>query len=100
MTETIMEKFEDHVRTALITETVLAGIYALFAILMIAGVKSRVRGLMVPYLVYQMIAFIITVLAGIAITVGLFFMSAIMGGIATGIVLVASFLFLYFWLAV
>ena len=53
MTEDIMEIFRDHVRTALITETVLAGIYALFAILMIAGVKSRVRGLMVPYLVYQ-----------------------------------------------
>ena len=53
MTETIMEKFEDHTKTALITETVLAGIYALFAILMIAGVKSKVRGLMVPYLVYQ-----------------------------------------------
>ena len=48
----------------------------------------------------QMLAFIIAVLAGIAVTVGLFFMSAIMGGIATGIVLVASFLFLYFWLAV
>jgi len=100
MTEDIMGIFRDYIGTALITETVLAGIYALFAILMIAGVKSRVRGLMVPYLVFQMLAFIITVLAGIAITVGLFFMSAIMGGIATGIVLVASFLFLYFWLAV
>ena len=48
-----MDEFENHKKTALITETVLAGIYALFAILMIAGVKSRVRGLMVPYLVYQ-----------------------------------------------
>jgi len=100
MTETIMDKFEDHTKTALITETVLAGIYALFAILMIAGVKSRVRGLMVPYLVYQMLTFIVCVLAGIAGTVGLFFVNAIMGVIATGIVLVASFLFIYFWLAV
>jgi len=100
MTETIMEKFEDHTKTALITETVLAGIYALFAILMIAGVKSKVRGLMVPYLVYQMLTFIVCVLAGIAGTVGLFFVNAIMGVIATGIVLVASFLFIYFWLAV
>merc|ERR1711934_984778 len=90
----------DYIGTALITETVLAGIYALFAILMIAGVKSRVRGLMVFYLVYQMLAFIMTVLAGIAIIVGLFFMSVIMGGIVTGIVLVAFFLFLYFWLVV
>jgi len=100
MTDDIMAAFRDHISTALITETVLAGIYALFAILMIAGVKSRVRCLMLPYLIYQMLAFIIAVLAGIAVTVGLFFMSAIMGGIATGIVLVASFLFLYFWLAV
>ena len=53
MTEDIMGIFRDYIGTALITETVLAGIYALFAILMIAGVKSRVRGLMVPYLVYQ-----------------------------------------------
>jgi len=100
MTDDIMAAFRDHISTALITETVLAGIYALFAILMIAGVKSRVRCLMLPYLIYQMLAFIIAVLAGIAVTVGLFFMSAIMGAIATGIVLVASFLFLYFWLAV
>lgn len=100
LTETIMDEFENHKKTALITETVLAGIYALFAILMIAGVKSRVRGLMVPYLVYQMLTFIVTVLAGIAGTVGLFFVNIIMGFIATGIVLVASFLFIYFWLAV
>jgi len=100
MTAEIMRIFGDYTYTALLTETILACIYALFAILMIAGVRSRVRCLMVPYLVYQMIAFIIAVLAGIAITVGLFFVSAIMGGIATGIVLIASFLFLYFWLAV
>ena len=51
--EDIVEMFRTHVGTAMIVETVLAGIYALFAILMIAGVKSRVRCLMVPYLVYQ-----------------------------------------------
>lgn len=53
MTDDIMAAFRDHISTALITETVLAGIYALFAILMIAGVKSRVRCLMLPYLIYQ-----------------------------------------------
>ena len=47
-----------------------------------------------------MLTFIVCVLAGIAGTVGLFFVNAIMGVIATGIVLVASFLFIYFWLAV
>ena len=53
MTAEIMRIFGDYTYTALLTETILACIYALFAILMIAGVRSRVRCLMVPYLVYQ-----------------------------------------------
>lgn len=96
----VLDVIEDNVWTSLLSESISTVVYMLFAILMIAGIKCRKRGLMVPYLMYQMLVIIIFLVAGICATVGLFFVSYIMGAIATGVVLIATFLFLYFWVTV
>ena len=55
---------------------------------------------MLPYLILQLLAVIILILVGVAVTVGLFFLNVIMGVVAGGVVLTISILLVYFWTAV
>ncbi len=96
----IIRYFNDYQFYVLVAEAVLAVIYMTFAVLMIAGVKCRKRGLMLPYLIMQLLSVLLFVVLGVGLTVGLFFVSYIMGAISTGIFLIATFLFIYFWLTV
>ncbi len=80
--------------------TVEAGVYALTCLLMIIGSQCRVRGLMLPYLILQMLALIIIISLGVMATVGLFFMNLIMGVVAGAVVLVIAAHLIYFWVAV
>ena len=67
---------------------------------MMIGASCQVRGLMVPYLILQMIVFILWILTGAAVTLGLCFVNAIVAVIAGVTVLISSGLLLYFWMAV
>ena len=67
---------------------------------MMIGASCQVRGLMVPYLILQMIVFILWILTGVAVTLGLCFVNAIVAVIAGVTVLIVSGLLLYFWMAV
>jgi hypothetical protein len=77
-----------------------AGVYGLCCLLLMIGASCQVRGLMVPYLILQMLAVIILILVGVAVTVGLFMLNVIMGVVAGTVVLVISVLLIYFWAAV
>jgi len=80
--------------------TVETGVYALSCILLIMGALCQVRGLMIPYLILQMLVMIVVILVGIALSVFLFFFHVITGAVAAGVVLIISFLLIYFWIAV
>ena len=64
------------------------------------GASCQVRGLMVPYLILQMLVFIVWIVTGAAVTLGLCFVNAIVAVIAGVTVLISSGLLLYFWIAV
>ena len=78
--------------------TVETGVYALSCILLIMGALCQVRGLMIPYLILQMLVMIVVILVGIALSVFLFFFHVITGAVAAGVVLIISFLLIYFWI--
>ena len=100
MKEAILDGIREYSMWAYISEGIICLVYIVFAVLMIAGVKSRKRGLMLPYLIMQMISIILFTLFGVACTVGLFFVNTIMGAIAVAIFLLGLFLFIYFWATV
>ena len=77
-----------------------SGVYALCCLLMMIGASCQVRGLMIPYLILQMIAIILMVLIGAGVTVALCFINAIVAVIAGVVVFIASILLIYFWVAV
>lgn len=77
-----------------------AGVYGLCCILMISGSQCKVRGLMVPYMVLQMLCIVIMMLIGVGVTIGLFFLNVIMGVVSGVVVLILALLMIYFWVAV
>ncbi len=85
---------------ALAAEAAFAAVYLLFALVMTIGICSRQRCLMVPYLVLQMLVIVCFVAVGIVATVFFFLLSVVMGCVSLGVLLVATFLFCYFWSAV
>merc|ERR1712142_315498 len=52
---TIKNAVEEHIWYGVLILEVLAGSYLLFALCMIFGIHCDMRGLMIPYLMYQML---------------------------------------------
>jgi len=85
---------------AFLGAAVESGVYALVCLLMMIGASCQVRGLMVPYLILQMVCIISMVCLGTGVTIGLCFINLIVGVIAGVVVLVVAILLIYFWVAV
>ena len=81
-------------------ETVSAGVYLGSALLLLLGVGTKVRALMLPYMILQMVVVVSVVVSGILVTILLFFVSVIMGAICTGVTILTAFLFIYLWTVV
>ena len=96
----IKNAITDNLFTVFLTEVVLAGVYAIMALLMIFGIHCDMRGMMIPYMMYQMLLIVISILVGLALTVGLFFHNVIMGIVSAVVLLIVSFLLVYYWVAV
>ena len=81
-------------------EAISTGVYFSIALMMICGIQCDMRGLMIPYLVIQMIYIILAIVIGVAATVLIFYFNLIMGIVASAVLLILAFLFIYFWAAV
>jgi len=98
--ETIMKEIRDYTWTAVLCEAISTGVYFSIALMMICGIQCDMRGLMIPYLVIQMIYIILAIVIGVAATVLIFYFNLIMGIVAAAVLLILAFLFIYFWAAV
>ena len=98
--ETIMKEIRDYTWTAVLCEAISTGVYFSIALMMICGIQCDMRGLMIPYLVIQMIYIILAIVIGVAATVLIFYFNLIMGIVASAVLLILAFLFIYFWAAV
>lgn len=96
----IAENIRQYLWPVLVGETCGAGVYALFCILLMVGSMCQVRGLMLPYLIMQMLCIIVLLLVGVGATVALFFFNVITGIVSGVVVIVLAFIFVYFWMAV
>jgi len=96
----VLKNLKEYLWPAFLGSAVESGVYALCCLFMMIGASCQVRGLMVPYLILQMIVFILWILTGAAVTLGLCFVNAIVAVIAGVTVLIVSGLLLYFWMAV
>ena len=100
LTKGIMTEVKEYTWQTIMSEAVSTGIYFLISLLMVCGIQCDMRGLMIPYMVIQMLYIILAIVIGVAITVLIFFYNLIMGIVSAAVVLILSFLFIYFWVAV
>jgi len=94
------EMLMDYLGTALLVDLIVAGVYGLICFLMVIGIHCGVRGMMIPYLMVQMLFIIVTIITLLAFTIVLFFMELMMGIVSAAILLIVSFLMVYYWVSV
>lgn len=96
----IMKLIRDNLHHIFTVELISGGIYFLVSLLLIFGVSCKVRSLMLPYLVINMLLIVWSLLIFLGITVILFFANIIMGIVSLSVVLVFGFIIVYLWVAV
>merc|ERR1712126_511626 len=90
---------EDYLPTALLAELAAPGVYVVISALMVIGVLCDMRGMMIPYLMVQML-FIIVAIVVLGFTIALFFIEVMMGIVSAAVLLIFSFLLVYYWVSV
>jgi hypothetical protein len=96
----IMSEVKDYPWRTITSEAVSPGVYFIISLIMICGIHYDIRGLMIPYLVIQMLYIILAIVIGVVITIFVFYFNFIMGIVAAALVLILSSWFIYFWVAV
>jgi len=96
----IMEEVREWTWTTILSEAISTGVYFTISLMMICGIQCDMRGLMIPYMVIQMLYIILAIVIGVGVTVMFFYFNLIMGIVAAAVVLILAFLFIYFWVAV
>jgi len=96
----VMTNAKAYVPQVLIGATIESGVYGLICLLMLIGAASKVRLLMLPYLIINLGGLIVMILGCVGGCVALFFWSpeyVVMGVIASVITLILAILLIYFW---
>ena len=100
LTEEIMAQVRAYTWTAIISEACCTGVYLIISLMMVCGIQCDMRGLMLPYMIVQMLYILVGILSGIGITVLFFYFNIIMGIVSAAVILILAFLMIYFWVAV
>lgn len=98
--DSMMEEVKNYTWTAILSEAISTGLYFILAFMMILGIHCDMRGLMIPYMVVQMLYIILAIIIGVGATIVFFYYKIIMGIVCAAVVLILSFFFIYFWIAV
>jgi len=109
--KTLHEKLDEFLPPIFLGATVEAGVYAISCLLMLIGACCKVRSLMIPYLILQMLVLIVTIALGGLVSAVYFLLAPnmeenqigggiVLGCIAAGVTLILAILLIYFWLSV
>lgn len=96
----VMNNVKAYVPQVMMGATIESGVYGLVCLLMVIGAASKVRLLMLPYLIITLVGIIVLILGCVGGCVALFFYSpeyVVMGVIASVTTLVLALLLIYFW---
>lgn len=96
----IMKSAREWFPTAALIAAALAAVSATAALMLILGVRCKVRCLMIPFLVLTMFDIILAGSGGIVVVVALFFSDIIPGVVSALVYLILAVLSLYSWTAV
>lgn len=100
LTEEIMAEIRAYTWTTIISEACCTGVYLIISLMMVCGIQCDMRGLMLPYMIVQMLYITLGIVGGIGITVLFFYFNIIMGIVSAAVILILAFLMVYFWVAV
>ena len=67
---------DEYLPTALLADLVATGVYVVICALMVIGVLCDMRGMMIPYLMVQMLFIIVAIIVLLGFTIALFFIEA------------------------
>jgi len=95
----IIREIKKIMPTVLMGATIESGVYALSCILMLIACCTKVRTLMLPYLILTLLGIIVLVLAAFAGSVALFFNEEwiVMGVVGTVTTIILAIFLIYFW---
>lgn len=97
--EDVMREIKKIMPTVLMGATIESGVYALSCLLMLIACCTKVRTLMLPYLILTLLGIIVLVLAAFAGSVALFFNEEwiVMGVVGTVTTIILAIFLIYFW---
>ena len=100
LTKDIVSNVTENTWEIIMGETVSTGVYFIVSLMMFCGIRCKMKGLMIPYMVVQMFYIIVAIGTAVAVTVLLFYYNLIMGIVAAASVLIPLFLIIHFWCVV
>ena len=100
LTKSIVPNVEENTWEIILSDTVSTVVYFIVSLMMICGIQCKMRGLMLPYMVVQMLYIILGIVTAVGVTVILFYYNLIMGIVAAASVLIPLFLIIHFWVTV
>jgi hypothetical protein len=97
--EDVMRELKKIMPTVLMGATIESGVYAISCLLMLIACCTKVRTLMLPYLILTLLGIIVLVLASFAGSVALFFNEEwiVMGVVGTVTTIILAIFLIYFW---
>jgi len=101
--EQIMNELRLYAPQVLIGATIESGVYGLICLLMVIGAAAKVRLLMLPYLIINLLGLIVMILGCVGGCVVLFYIGpnwVVQGVIASVITLILTITLIYFWTVV
>ena len=82
------------------TEVTLTIAYAVVAALMVLGIQMNIRSLLIPKLLMEMLVIVISVMAGLAVTVAVCMFNVVLGVVSLLVVGGVAGMLIYFWITV
>jgi len=96
-TEQIMAIIKGYFPTAVIVATAYTGATLLSSLLLVIAVCSKVRCLMVPFLILSMLDIVLCGTLGVVVVVALFYIHTVHGAVASVVYVLAAVVSLYCW---
>lgn len=99
-TEQIMDIIKQYFPTAVMVAAAYTGATILASLLLVISVCSKIRCLMIPFLILSMLDIVLCGTLGIVVVVALFYIQTVHGAVASVVYVLAAVVSLYCWATV
>ena len=99
-TEQIMDIIKQYFPTAVMVAAAYTGATILASLLLVISVCSKIRCLMIPFLILSMLDIVLCGTLGVVVVVALFYIQTVHGAVASVVYVLAAVVSLYCWATV